>query len=202
MIDMVLSIRTPGLPLDEGSRRAAMAVSPRYAARCAARYGDDIEGGGTVNGDTPQPTPVDGGNVTVADFSQQVVPPLRLDGPDFRLADLNRIVRNLREGSTGQVLERARVEDSSVEDELEARISTSRRRTPVEVPEGEEAVFLVLANRKTLGASAQELWQAAERKKSWFHDLVPGWLEQGRVVQPEGRGGLYFLPEYSDRRDA
>jgi hypothetical protein len=130
-----------------------------------------------------------------------VIPPLRLDGPDIRLSDLNRIARGLRASGSGQVMAMERDEPASVEEALESRISTSRRRPPVDVPEGEEAVFLVLANRKTLGASAKELWEAAERKKSWFHELVPGWLEEGRLVQPEGRGGQYFLPDFADRRD-
>lgn len=201
MVEMVLNIREPGLGLDEGSRRAAMRVSPRYAARCAARYGDDIEGEGGVSADTPPPAPRDGGSVTVADFTPHVIPPLRLDGPDIRLSDLNRIAREQRATRSGQVLAMEHDEPASVEEVLESRIAASRRRVPEEVPEGEEAVFLVLANRKTLGASAKELWEAAERRKTWFHDLVPGWLEQGRIVQPEGRGGQYFLPEYADRRE-
>lgn len=201
MVEMVLNIREPGLPLDEGSRRAAMRVSPRYAARCARRYGDDIEGLGGTPGDTPPPQPRDGGNVTVADFTPHAIPPLRLDGPDVRLVDINRIYREQQARSNGQVSVAERDTEPTVEQALESRISPSRRRTPVEVPEGEDAVFLVLANRKTLGASAKDLWEAANRRKSWFHGLAPGWLEEGRIVQPEGRSGQYFLPEYVDRRD-
>ncbi len=190
MVEAVLAIRAPGLPLDEGSRRVAMAASPRYAARCAARYGEENEGGGvSLDGSGPDgPDGADGG-ATVTDITPEPVPVLDLTGPDLPMAEIIRQHRRLQGQAAAQPVPLTPVEEPVLMSKLPPA-------TPV--PEGEEAVFIVLRARGAEGASAKQLWEAADRKKSWFHRLKKEWLESGRIVQPGGENTNYVLAEFAD----
>lgn len=196
MVEMVLQIRAPGLPLDEGSRRAACAASPRYAARCAARYGESPDHGGVL-GDGSGPEPRDGGDgAKIVDITPQPVPALRLDGPDLTLAEIRAMHARLQgQGAAQPVPPVPAAAEELPPGPLMTKVRSARERL-AELPVGEEAVFRVLGARGRPGASAKELYEAAERGKSWFHREVVGWLEQGRVAQPGGKGTNYCLPEF------
>lgn len=193
MVEAVLSVRAPGLPLDEGSRKAACAVSPRYKARCERRYGDRFGDGGVVGDGGPE-APADG--ATVTDITPEPIPEYSLAGPDVAVRDIVRMQARLQ--GQGAAQPRPPVVMPVVEPSLEpVAAARSIAERMADIPEGEEAVFHVLAVRGPKGATAKELYEAAERGKSWFHREAAKWLEDGRVVQPEGRGGLYVLPQFA-----
>ena len=201
MVEMVLSVRAPGLPLDEGSRRVAMAASPRYAARCAERYGDpDATGGADVNGpddDGPNDGPQDGSGVVEVDFTPP--PPLDLTGPDIPLAEIVRRHRAMQGQGAAQPAAVAVLDSEPVVEEelpVPAPLRSVRERL-AELPVGEEAIFGVLALRGRLGASTVELIDASGRKRSWVLQELARWRAQERIAQPDGKGGRYYLPEFA-----
>lgn len=202
MVEAVLSVRAPGLPLDEGSRRAAMAVSPRYRERCERRYGDSLGDGGdaaaSASGDVADG--VDG--ATVTDITPEPIPEFDLSGPDVTVKDILRAQARLQGQGAAQPTPVAPMKPV-LEPEVPALpAARSYAERVADLPEGEEAVFWVLEKRGAQGATAKELYQAAERGKSWFHREATRWLKEGRVVQPEGRGGVYVLPEFAESETA
>lgn len=194
MVEQIAEIRAPGLPLDEGSARAAAAVSPLYAARIAGRYadtpvdgsGDDVSGEASVSyiGDPVPETPYQGPNVKLADVykkavevkSEETLAPLggiSLNGPNVPLGAVYRA------------------------DEAQPEPEVPLASTPAPGP-GEPAVWAMLEARKERGASAKELFEAAERRSSWFHGRFKlRHLESGMLVQPEGPNGVYVLGKYA-----
>jgi hypothetical protein len=191
MVEMVMQIRAPGLPLDEGSRAAACRVSPRYAARCADRYGDEGVGA-EVDGPDVDPDTDDGG-ASVTDITPEEVPVLDLSGPDVSMASIHRARARLAAGAQASVAETP----AEPEEDFSLVMTKPRsvRERLAELPVGEEAVFHVLRVRGERGASAKELFEAAERGKSWFHNNSDRWLDEGRLVQPGGKGTNYYLPQ-------
>lgn len=195
MMESVMEIRAPGLPLDEGSRRAAAAVSPRYAARCAARYGDDVPGGAATLDDGSGPDPTDGdGGATITDITPEPIPALDLSGPDVSLTAIRQAHARLSGQGTVAVAPAAESDAESESMVMSVRRSAAERLA--ELPSGEEAVFRVLEARGARGASAKDLISAADRRKSWFFLNAAKWLQEGRVVQPEGRNTNYVLPQF------
>lgn len=200
MVEAVLAIRAPGLPLDEGSRRAACAVSPRYRERCERRYGEGSGDGGVLSdGSGPDgPVDVDSG-ATVTDISPEPIPALDLTGPDVDLAAVIRHHRRMQgqgDAQDGPVA-------ATPEPEEEFPTAPARRSVKerlADMPVGEEAVFEVLRKRGRIGASAKELKDAAERGNSWFHRTKNAWIEEGKVVQPWGKNANYVLAEFADTK--
>jgi S-DNA-T family DNA segregation ATPase FtsK/SpoIIIE len=187
MVEMVMEVRAPGLPLDEGSQRAAMAVSPRYAERCRVRYDENPEDGEAMPFDPDDPDGPDGPR-PVTDITPMPIPDLDLSGPDLTLSAIRAAHARLSGQGAAQAV--------AVMPEPEPMVAQASSE-PETFPIGEPAVFLVLKKAGRRGATAKQLYEAAERKKSWFYLNVGGWLEEGRLVQPGGPNSAYYLPEFA-----
>lgn len=194
MVEMILQIRAPGLPLDEGSQQAAAAASSTYADRCARRYGDD-HGLGGVLGDVPSgPQDPDGG-ATVTDISPTPVPPFPSDEDDLPLAAIVAAHRRLSGQETPPEAAPA-PEPIPAEIDLSAAPRTVRERA-ADLPSGMDAVMNLLTLRRENGAMAKELMEAADRKSSWWHRVKQPLLDDGTLVQPDGKSGVYVLAQFA-----
>lgn len=189
MVEQVAAIRAPGLPLDEGSAAAAAAVWPEYAARIAERYEDAPETGG------------DASNVTrIAD----PIPDGAFEGPNvsFQSVFAADEKRAAEESDKGYVTPPVKGPNLSFNDLLaadakaKAREAREQARTEPAPAPGEESVLALLRTRGPKGATAKELFEAAEKKSSWFHTWKKEPLKSGLIVQPEGSLGPYVLGEF------
>lgn len=195
-VEMVMQIRAPGLPLDEGSRAAAAAASPKYAERCARRYGDPEDGG--VLAPRIGPDGPDDGSATVTDITPDPIPELDLSGPDVPLSAINRAHARLSGQGAAQPTP---LVSATPEPDLASAPRTVRERA-AELPVGLDGVRSMLRLRKEHGASAKECWTAAQRGKSWWHREKQPLLDSGEIVQPDGQYGVYVLAEFAPARSS
>lgn len=198
MVEAVLAIRAPGLPLDEGSRAVAMAASPRYAARCAERYGDSTG----EDGVSPDPSGPDGpqdlDGDSIPDITPEPIPDLDLSGPDVSMAEIIRQHRLLQ----AQQAPPAPAAEETLIPPTPPRSAAERL---ADLPVGEEGVLAMLEQRRHHGASAKDLKLAASRGNAWFHREKMVWMREGLlgdstnlVVQPGGRNSNYVLARFAD----
>jgi len=183
MVEMVLAVRAPGLPLDEGSRNAACSVSPLYAARCAARYGDGDEEADMSDSEDE--------GATVTDITPDPIPAYDLTGPDVSMAEIARHHARLAGQGAAQ--------PTPLVPAQEPRTAAERL---ADLPQGEAAVFAMLEQRGLPGAAAKELREAADRGNSWFHREKKTWIDKGLISQPGGEGTNYVLTRFLSTQSA
>lgn len=193
MIEEVVRVRAPGLPLDTGSMEAAKRVSKRYTARLAERSSqtdaEDVTDTVTVISDPVPADAFEGPNVTLEAVYAAEQDRVR------RLAEMTAAdEKSASEVPSLVKLEGPNVTLNGIYEAAGSRPDPSKLRPPAP---GEESVLALLHFRKEKGAVARELYDAAERSSQWFHqNWKKPMMDAGKLVQPAGSMGPYVLAEY------
>lgn len=191
MVEQVVAIRAPGLPLDTGSAAAARAVSRRYDDRLGEMIGVVAETDATDEVVVISDPVPDGG------FEGPTVPLRAVYDAEQRIKDA--LAAQVAADDVASSLVPVAGENASLRAIYEAdqEKAAAAQLPTAPAPMGEDAVWLLLETAKGRGASAKQCFEAAERKSSWFHRWKIPHLDSGAIVQPEGPQGPYVLAKYA-----
>lgn len=194
MVEQIVAVRAPGLPLDTGSAEAARAVSRRYDDR----HGKML----AVVEETDATDEV----VVISD----PVPDGGFEGPTASLKGIyeaeKRIKEELAAAAAADDKASSLVPVVGTNVTLQAVYAADKAKqedaAPPAAPQGpppvgEDAVWLLLETAKDRGASAKQCFEAAERRSSWFHKWKIPHMDAGTIVQPQGPQGPYVLAKYA-----